>query len=117
MRSTFVLAKTSLILLLSLLVLSFKCGGANKNAPVNNIKVSSFLSEQQFNDFFPQHDKFYSYAAFIKAINQMGNIRIKVVKRAVSVYQITRTEKAPGKSVVVRPDEDWNENWEKKKTD
>ena len=47
----------------------------------------------------------------------MSNIRIKVVKRAVSVYQITRTDKSTGKSVVVRQDEDWNEDWAKKKPD
>ena len=117
MKSISVLKKICFILLPSLL-LSFKCGGAN-NKPIipNNIPVSSFLSEKQFNDFFPQHDKFYSYQAFIKAIQQMSNIRIKVVKRAVSVYQITRTDKKTGKSIVVRQDEDWNEDWAKKKPD
>ena len=107
MKSTPVLNKICLVLL-PFLLLSFKCGGAN-NKPIipNNIPVSSFLSERQFNDFFPQHDKFYSYQAFIKAIQQMSNIKIKVVKRAVSVYQITRTDKKTGKSAVVRQDEDW----------
>jgi len=115
MRSIPVLNKISFIFL-SFFLLSFKCGGAN-NKPIipSNIPVSSFLSEKQFNDFFPQRDKFYSYQAFIKAIQQMSNIKIKVVKRAVSVYQITRTDKHTGKSVVVRQDEDWNEDWAKKK--
>jgi hypothetical protein len=117
MRSTFV-SPTLTFVLVSFLLLSFKCGGANKKVPaVNNIQVSSFLSEKQFNDFFPQHDKFYSYNAFINAISQMNSIRIKVVRRAVSVYQITRTDKSTGKSVVVRQDEDWNEDWAKKKPD
>ena len=118
MRSTFELAKPILILLFSLSMLSLKCGGANTKTPASSaIQVSSFLSEQQFNDFFPQHDKFYSYAAFIKAIRQMSNIKVKVVKRAVSVYQLTRTDKVTGKAVVVRQDEDWNEDWAKKKPD
>jgi len=39
------------------------------------------------------------------------------VKRAVSVYQLTRTDKSTGKAVVVRQDEDWNEDWAKKKPD
>jgi basic endochitinase B len=117
MRSTFVLSKLSFVLL-SFLLFSFKCGGTNVKAVVpHNIQVSSFLSEKQFNNFFPQHDKFYSYNAFIKAVHQMSNIRIKVVKRAVSVYQITRTDKSTDKSVVVRQDEDWNEDWAKKKPD
>jgi predicted chitinase len=117
MRYTFLPIKLSLILS-SFLLFSFKCGGTNvKTIVPNNIQVSSFLSEKQFNDFFPQHDKFYSYNAFIKAIRQMSNIRVKVVKRAVSVYQITRTDKTTDKSVVVRQDEDWNEDWAKKKPD
>src|SRR6185312_2012126 len=107
MKSISVLNKICFILLPCLL-LSCKCGGADNKAIIpNNIPVSSFLTEKQFNDFFPQHDKFYSYQAFIKAIQQMSNIKIKVVKRAVSVYQITRTDKKAGKSVVVRQDEDW----------
>ena len=116
MKTISVLKKICFILLPSLL-LSFKCGGTSKPIIPNNIPVSSFLSEKQFNDFFPRHDKFYSYQAFIKAIQQMSNIHIKVVKRAVSVYQITRTDKHTGKSVVVRQDEDWNEDWAKKKPD
>jgi hypothetical protein len=117
MRSTCVFAKLTCIIF-SALLLSFKCGGANnKPAVSHNIPVSSFLSEKQFNDFFPQHDRFYSYGAFIKAIQQMGLIKIKVKRRAVSVYQITRTDKHTGKSVIVRQDEDWNEGWAKKKPD
>jgi predicted chitinase len=118
MRSTFVSTKIILIILLSVFLFqSFKCGGTNAKPFGNNIQVNSFLNEKQFNDFFPQHDKFYSYAAFIKAIRQMGLIRVKVVRRAVSVYQITRTDKSTGKSAVVRQDEDWNEDWAKKKPD
>ncbi len=119
MKYTLVLTKIIPIILSSLLLLSFKCGGTNSKPPgINsNIQVSSFLSESQFNDFFPQHDKFYSYKAFIKAIDQMNLIKVKVVRRAVSVYQITRTDKSTGKSAVVRQDGDWNEDWAKKKPD
>lgn len=118
MKSAFVSTKITFIILFVSLLLSFKCGGANNTPPVNhNIPVSSFLSEKQFNDFFPQRDKFYSYNAFIKAIRQMSLIRVKVVRRAVSVYQIKRTDKSTGKSTIVRQDEDWNEDWAKKKPD
>ena len=106
------------IFLLTTILFSLRCGGADNTRPAaGNIPVSSFLSEQQFNDLFPMRDKFYTYNAFIKAINQIGQIKIKVAKRAVSVYQITRTDKKAGKSVVVRQDEDWNEDWAKKKPD
>lgn len=63
------------------------------------------------------HDKFYSYTAFIKAINQLGNIKVKITRRAASVYQIIRTDKTTGKSTIVRQDADWNENWAKAKPD
>ena len=110
--------KPTFLLLPALFFLSFKCGGDDHTPTVAvNIPVRSFLSEKQFNDLFPLRDKFYTYAAFMRAINNMGAIKIKVVKRAVSVYQITRTDKKTGKSVVVRQDEDWNEDWAKKKPD
>ena len=72
-----------------LLLFSFKT--PNTSTALNSAPVSSYLSEKQFNELFPLRDKFYSYSAFIKAIRQIGHIRIKVAKRAVSVYQITRT--------------------------
>ena len=98
-----------------LLLFSFKT--ANTGTAPNSAPVSSYLSEKQFNELFPLRDKFYSYSAFIKAIRQIGHIKIKVTKRAVSVYQITRTDKSTGKSAIVRQDEDWNEDWAKKKPD
>ena len=100
-------------------MLSLKCGsmGNNKANNINKITVESFLSEKQFNDLFPLRDKFYSYAAFIKAVREMGQIKVKVVRRGVSVYQFTRTDKTTGKSKIIRQDEDWNEAWAKKKPD
>lgn len=81
------------------------------------MEVASFLSESQFNALFPQRDKFYTYASFIKAIKEMGNISVKITRRAASVYQFVRTDKHAGKSVTVRQDADWNEDWAKKKPD
>ena len=118
MRSIVSLAKITFLFIPALLLMSLSCGGTNnKPVAVQKIPVSSFFSEKQFNDLFPQRDKFYTYASFIKAVNQLGRIKIKVVRRAVSVYQITRTNKMTGKSVIVRQDEDWNEDWAKKKPD
>ncbi len=75
------------------------------------------MSEKEFNMLFPLRDPFYSYQAFIKAANELGDIRIKVIRRATSVYQLTRTEKSTGKATIVRQDQDWNEEWAKQKPD
>jgi hypothetical protein len=107
-------------LLSSVLLLSgFKCGGSAKvsaektaSAPVFNL-----ITEKQFNELFPQRDKFYTYAAFIKAIKELGAIKVKISRRAVSVYQFIRTDKTTGKATTVRQDVDWNEAWAKVKPD
>jgi len=106
--------------LLSAFIFCLGCAcGNNSPAKTADVKigVSEFLSEKQFDDLFPLRDKFYSYAAFIKAIKEMSFINVKVVRRATSVYQFTRTDKRTGKPVVVRQDPDWNEDWAKKKPD
>jgi basic endochitinase B len=102
-------------ILLSVIVLSTFRIVHNINAPKPD--VTAILSEKQFNELFPLRDKFYTYTAFVKAVREMANIKIRVVKRAVSVYQLTRTVKNTGKSTIVRQDEDWNEGWAKKKPD
>jgi basic endochitinase B len=103
-----------LILLSSILLLSFK---SNHHAGPPKVEVSGMVTEKQFDELFPLRDKFYTYTAFIKAVREMANIKIKVVKRAVSVYQLTRTVKNTGKATIVRQDEDWNEGWAKQKPD
>jgi hypothetical protein len=109
------------IFLLAILPLSgFNCGNTantTANTAAVHASVADFLSEKQFNDLFPQHDKFFSYQAFIKAINKLGNIKVKVTRRAASVYQLIRTDKTTGKAVTVRQDEDWNQDWAKAKSD
>jgi len=79
--------------------------------------INGLISQQQFNTLFPMHDKFYSYAAFITAVNELGDIKVKVTRRAASVYQFIRTDKHTGKSTVIRQDGDWNEAWAKAKPD
>ncbi|OCX53533.1 hypothetical protein BEL04_04335 [Mucilaginibacter sp. PPCGB 2223] len=64
---------------------------------------------------FPQRDKFYTYQAFIQAVRELGQIKLKVEKREVSIYRVTRTDKLTGRPVVVRQDEDWNEPWAQKR--
>jgi predicted chitinase len=99
-------------------MLSFKCGSTdNKVTSVGKTPIVDFLSEKQFNDLFPLRDKFYSYAAFEKAVKEMSQVKVKIVRRDVSIYQFTRTDKSTGKSTVIRQDEDWNEDWAKKKPD
>ena len=100
--------------------MSLKCGSTGKaesGVSPHKISVASFLSEKQFNTLFPQRDKFYTYASFIKAIKELGLVKVKVVRRATSVYQFNRTDKRTGVAKVIRQDGDWNEAWAKKKPD
>jgi len=76
-----------------------------------NQGISTFFTEKQFNALFPMRDKFYTYQAFIQAVKEIGQIKLKVEKREVSIYKVTRTDKRTGKSVIVRQDEDWTEPW------
>jgi hypothetical protein len=104
-----------------LLMVSVSCGNTGNNSghasATPAISFGSFLSEKQFNELFPIRDKFYTYAAFIKAVDDLGSIKVKVSRRAVSVYQLIRTDKKTGKSSIIRQDPDWNENWAKQKPD
>jgi len=123
MRSILLSTRLILILLSAVLLLNAKCQGSKvnlvtkSNIVVKKIPVSSFLSEAEFNTLFPMHDKFYSYASFIKAINDLGNIKIKITRRAASIFQFIRTDKTTGKSTIVRQNADWNETWAKAKPD
>jgi basic endochitinase B len=120
MKSIILPTKFSLSLVCILVLLSLKCSSNSNSTANNNINktsVTDILSEKQFNDLFPQRDKFYSYAAFIKAVKELGLIRVKVVRRGTSVYQFTRTDKSTEKSTIIRQDGDWNEDWAKKKPD
>lgn len=115
----------SLLIVSAMLMSSISCGNTTNNQKDQPVQASSasrasfgkFITEQQFNDMFPLRDKFYTYAAFIKAADELGNISVKVSKRATSVYQLIRTDKSTGKSATVRQDVDWNENWAKQKPD
>jgi len=110
----------SFFLLAAVIFTGLKCAGTtNKtdNASSAKIPVTSFLSEEQFNALFPQRNKFYSYTAFVKALKDMGKITVKITRRATSVYQFIRTDKSTGRSTIIRQDEDWNEDWAKKKPD
>lgn len=105
-------------------LLSFSCGGssAKKTAPVSTAPApiasfSKMLSEKEFNALFPQRNKFYTYQSFIKAVDELAQIKVKVTRRAISVYQFIRTDKRTGKATTVRQDGDWNEEWAKAKGD
>ncbi|RFZ85513.1 hypothetical protein DYU05_07920 [Mucilaginibacter terrenus] len=117
-------ARFTIVCLLAIPLFSFKCSNYNKGAhgvnaasPKKVASFNKFLSEQQFNALFPQRNKFYTYQAFIKAVDDLANIKVKVTRRAVSVYQFIRTDKRTGKDSVVRQDGDWNEEWAKEKPD
>ena len=105
------------IITLTLALCGFKCGSAAVNATNPQVPkpVSAFFTEKDFNEFFPMRDKFYTYAAFVKALKEMSLIKVKVEKRSVSIYKITRTDKVTGKAKVVRQDDEWDESWAKAK--
>lgn len=118
--------KNKLSINLSLLIISIilMMSASRKNAknpfetqPIAKTVSPGLISEKQFNDLFPQRNPFYTYKAFISAVRELGQIKVKVVRRAVSVYQYTRTDKVTGKTSIVRQDADWNENWAKQKPD
>lgn len=114
MKSLLSVPKLCLIGLL--LFSSMKCN-SNSVAAGKQGSVSGILSQKQFAALFPMRNKFYTYAAFMKAVKEMSYIKVKVSRRSVSIYQITRTDKRTGKSVIIRQDQDWNEDWAKKKPD
>lgn len=111
----------SLMLLLVPCLLSFNCtnkqASNNGHLPSNKNSVAQLISEKQFNELFPQRNPMYTYAAFIKAARELAQIKMKIVRRATSVYQFTRTDRRTGKSTIIRHDEDWNEDWAKQKPD
>ncbi len=106
----------------AILIVSFSCGYTSKSTPAAakatvSISIATLINEKQFNELFPQRDKFYTYSAFVKAANQLAKIKVKVARRAVSVYQLIRTDAAAGTTKTVRQDPDWNETWAKVKPD
>jgi predicted chitinase len=116
MKTTLLPVKFMLVLLPLTLLMSFNCSSnKTKNKPTN--APLNLLTEKQFNDLFPRRSQFYTYTAFVKAINALSKISVKVDRRSVSFYQYTRTDKVTGKSAIVRQDEEWNEDWAKKKGD
>lgn len=125
MKPIILSSKLVLIAASTLVISTFSCGGsAGTKKPADTAatalpkaSISNILTEKQFNELFPQRDKFYTYAAFIKAADELGQVKVKITRRAVSVYQFIRTDKKTGKTTVVRQDGDWNEEWAKKKPD
>jgi len=121
MRSIILSTRLILILLSATLLLNAKCHSTpiqTSNTSITpKIAISSFLSEAEFNTLFPMHNKFYSYSSFVKAVNELGNIKLKITRRSTSIFQIIRTDKNTAKRTIVRQDADWNETWAKAKPD
>lgn len=118
MKNIVLSTKLFLLAVFGLVLVSVSCG--NTTAPSAKAGTSvafNLITQKQFNELFPQRDKFYTYAAFIKAIKELGQIKMKITRRAVSVYQFVRTNKSTGKTATIRQDVDWNEAWAKVKPD
>ncbi|MEO6498163.1 MAG: chitinase [Mucilaginibacter sp.] len=112
--------KLLVALLCAFILFGFKCG-KSKPVPVQNTAneqtMQSILTEKQFDELFPLRDKFYSYAAFMQAIKELGSTKIKITKRAYQALQMVSIDKKTGKATVVREDEGFNEDWAKSKPD
>jgi hypothetical protein len=115
MKRITIYTNITVALLLVLSLSSFKCTTEAGRPVAGNTLLTAWFTEKQFDAFFPMRDKFYTYAAFSQAVKELGQINIKVEKRDISVYKITRINKLTGKATVVRLDPDWNEDWVKKK--
>ncbi|WP_165953196.1 chitinase [Pedobacter changchengzhani] len=89
-------------------MLSFK-------ADKKEVAKKNIISEKAFNELFPLRDKFYTYSAFINAVNAMANLKIKIEMRGDWIYKITRTDKRNNNPIVVRQDQDWETIWAKEK--
>lgn len=83
--------------------------------PVAAIPFATLLTAKTFNSLFPERDKFYTYAALLEAVNNLGQLKIRIEKRGPFIYRITRTDKRSGKQTIVREDKDWNEPWAQQK--
>jgi hypothetical protein len=107
-----------LLLLITISLFSFNCGGNTAATTKAKPPVQfNLITEKQFNDLFPQRKPFYTYAAFIKAISELSKIQVKVSRHSTSFYQYVRTDKSTGKTAIIRQDLNWNESWAKAKGD
>ncbi len=98
------------LILMWFLFLGFKNGALAKGfiKPVGRQPVSSYFTAQNFNDFFPLRNPFYSYNAFMSAIEEMKAIEVKVERRGAYVYKLTRINRKTGQSKVISKDRDWD---------
>ncbi|MEX8548066.1 MAG: chitinase [Mucilaginibacter sp.] len=112
-------ASFSTLILSFVLMTSFKCPSSTEieqTKVISKVPFTTMLSQKTFEEMFPQRDPFYTYASFTGAIKALSTVVIKVEKRDTYMFRITRTDRATGKSVVVRQDADWNQPWAKAKT-
>jgi hypothetical protein len=113
---------SSRFFLLSMLVLllsAFKCGNSKVTAVAIAPTAAKFnlITEKQFNALFPERNPFYTYTAFIKAVQELGMIKVKITRRSTYIYQFMRTDKITNRTTMVRQDPDWNQTWATEKPD
>lgn len=112
-------ASFSTLILGLMLVVGFKCPPSTQTQAIERtpkVPFTAIFNWKTYEEMFPLRDPFYTYASFIGAIKALSTIVIKVEKRDTYLFRITRTDRATGKSTVVRQDADWNQPWAKAKT-
>ncbi|MES2810189.1 MAG: chitinase [Bacteroidota bacterium] len=111
-------SKFVFLLMLVVLLSSFKCGSKVTTVTLAPPPAGfNLITEKQFNDLFPERNKFYTYAAFMQAVNELGAIKVNITRRSTYIYQFMRTDKRTNKTTMVRQDPDWNEQWATEKPD
>jgi hypothetical protein len=73
------------------------------------------FTEKDFNALFPLRNKFYNYAAFRQAAQELSTLVIQVEMRGPFLFRISRKDLKSNVTTVVREDPGWNEGWAKEK--
>ncbi|WP_051882086.1 chitinase [Chryseobacterium soli] len=99
-----------------LAIILFSCRGkAKSTSQEGKSEVPVSFSKKEFETFFPNRNRFYSYEDFERAVSHMSKIKVKIETRGKWIYKITRTDKPTGESKVIRQDKEWDEPWAKDK--
>lgn len=98
------------IYFLSLLLFTISLKSA-ASAVAQRQSSSTLITESDFNRLFPLRNKFYTYTAFIQAVQELKSLDIQVETKGPFLIRMTRKDKNKDSKVVVREDVGWNEAW------
>lgn len=73
--------------------------------------IRQLLTAARYDALFPMRDRFYTYAALVRAADQLSAIKITIEMRGPFMYRISRTDRSSGTTSIIREDQGWNEAW------